>query len=77
MPNISTDMLLEYFIWMIIFSMFPVFLSSACATTIMNSRRARNIFENGISLVNKKVNDVILNLEGVQAFKDDASRRFD
>lgn len=70
MPSISTDALLEYFIWMVIIYILPTFMSAALVTTTLNSGRARGLFEGGIQLVNTKVNDWVLHLEGVHTFRD-------
>lgn len=68
MPSISTDALLEYFIWMVIIYILPTFVSAALVTTTLNSSRSRSIFENGIELVNFKVNEWALHLENFHSF---------
>jgi hypothetical protein len=73
MPSISTDALLEYFIWMVIIYILPTFVSAALVTTTLNSERARSIFGGGIQLVNLKVNEWILHLEGIHSFRTSSS----
>lgn len=70
MPSISTDALLEYFVWMVIIYILPTFVSAGLVTTTLNSSRARSIFENGIELVNVKVNEWVLHLEGIHSFTE-------
>lgn len=63
MPSISTDALLEYFVWMILFYVLPTFVSAALVSTVMNSERVRDLFESCIQIANLKVHEWMTSLE--------------
>lgn len=69
MPSISTDALMEYLLWMFIIYVFPTFISAALVTTVLNSERARRIFNIGIDFINSKVNKMLLQIENVQTIE--------
>jgi hypothetical protein len=70
MPSINTDTLIEYLSWMVIIYLFPTFISAALATTVINSERAKRIFNGYIEVINTKVSELILLLESNQTIEN-------